>query len=161
LAAGSGGRARAPGSLTWETVPRWNIDSRFEIAENASIVGFLRRTMPSAHSDVAAALIQSADGIGGVHHYCPAPARYAFVVLHLSDFSIFGLAYGQSRLAYRVPGERIAQALGDGGSRAPELGPRWVMLEPWSDNEPLHQSRRRLARWCTIAAGSVPGINAP
>lgn len=78
---------------------------------------------------------------------------YAFVVLHLEDATIIGLAYGQSGLVFRVPGDRLAEARRQGGRLSEELGPGWVSFEPWTDAESLEESRRRLARWCRIAAG--------
>ena len=81
--------------------------------------------MPSEQSDVADELIQSAGGLTGVSHYCPDLSRYAFVLLQIQDFSIFGLAYGQSGLTYRLPERRIADALGEGGSMALELRRNW------------------------------------
>lgn len=135
---------------------RWAIDGRFEIAANAGVLEFLRRTMPSAHSDVAEALYRSADGLAGVFYYCPDRRRDAFVLLHLADFSIIGLAYGQSSLAYRLPHESIQRAIEDGGSAAPELGSRWVYFAPWSNDEPLARSWQRLALWCSVAARAVP-----
>jgi hypothetical protein len=116
--------------------------------------------MPSAHSDVADELIRSARSLAGVSHYCPDPNRYAFVLLHLQDFSIFGLAYGQSVLGYRLPEGRIAEALHEGGSPALELGRSWVVFKPWSNYEPLEASRRRLARWCAIGMGFAPDTDA-
>jgi hypothetical protein len=88
-----------------------------------------------------------------VRHYCPDPARYAFVVLHLDDATIIGVAFGQSALAFRLPEARVSEAIRDGGSLDPELGSGWVRFEPWTSHEPLVESRRRLARWCAVAAG--------
>ena len=115
---------------------------------------------PSAHSDVAEALIRSADQLDGVSHYCPDPASYAFVVLHQSNLVIFGLAYGQSRLAYRLPEDQIEQAVEEGASRATKLGEGWVLFEPWPSNEKLEASRRKLARWCAIANDFALGSDA-
>lgn len=140
---------------------RFEIDPRFEVTANAPVLEFLRRTMPSAHSDVAGELSRSAKGLDGVSFYCPDPGRYAFVLLHLTDFSVVGLAYGQSRLVYRLPNVRIREAIEDGGLAATELGPCWIFFPPWSNDEPLQQSRRRLARWCSIAVGRAPRMKAP
>jgi len=130
----------------------WNIDRRFDTAANASVLAFLRRTMPSAHTDVADELIRSARGLAGVRSWCPDPARYAFVVLHVADGTIFGLAYGQSSLGFRLSEERGGEAAADGGRAADEIGPGWVRFEPWTGHETLETSRRRLARWCSLAA---------
>jgi hypothetical protein len=105
----------------------------------------------SAHSDVAEELTRAGATVSGVRSYCPDPARYAFVVLHLHGFTIIGLAFGLSGLAFRLPEERVEEAIRDGGAVAVELGPTWVRFEPWSNRETLAQSRERLARWCAVA----------
>ena len=134
-------------------MPDWKIDTRFAIPANHDVLAFLGQTMPSAHSDVAEELLRSATGLVGVSHYCPDPDRYAFVLLHLEDSSIIGLAYGQWQLAYRLAEDRIAEALGEGASRASELGRNWIFVDPWPSGEPLRESRRRLAQCCSLAAG--------
>jgi hypothetical protein len=138
----------------------WTIDRRFVTPANADVLRFLRQGNPSAHSDVAEELIRSGASLPGVHHYCPDPARYAFVVLHLEDATIVGLAFGQSTLALHLPELRVAEAVRDGGTVAPELGPTWVRFEPWANHEPLAESRRRLTRWCAVAAGG-PAVEGP
>ena len=89
---------------------------------------------------------------GGIEYL--AEGIVEFVALHLDDFSIVGLAFGMSGLAFRLPEESIPEALRDGGAIAVELGPTWVRFEPWTDRETLAQSRERLARWCAAAAGT-------
>lgn len=129
----------------------WVIDDGFRTPANAEFFPYLGNI--SAHSDVAEELTRAGATVSGVRSYCPDPARYAFVALHLDDFTIIGLAFGQSGLAYRVPEERVQEAIRDGGAVAVELGPAWVRFEPWSNHETLAQSRERLARWCAVAAG--------
>ena len=68
----------------------WTIDRRFVTPANADVLRFLRQGNPSAHSEVAEELIRSGASLPGVHHYCPDPARDAFVVLHLEDPTIVG-----------------------------------------------------------------------
>jgi hypothetical protein len=134
----------------------WSIDSRFSTTANVEVLRFLRSSHPSAHSDVAEELIRSGAGVAGVHRYCPDPAHYAFVALHLDDSTIIGLALGQSRLAFRLPEDRVSEAVRGGGVVDAELGPAWVRFEPWTDEETLAESRRRLARWCAVAACARP-----
>jgi hypothetical protein len=133
----------------------WVIRDKFRTPPNAEILRHLRNT--SAHSDVAEELTRAGATVSGVRSYCPDPARYAFVVLHLDDFTIIGLAFGQSGPAFRVPEERVQEGVRDGGALAVELGPMWVRFEPWSNHETLAQSRERLARWCAVAAGGRCG----
>ena len=116
--------------------------------------------MPSEQSDVADELIRTAGGLAGVSHNCPDLSRYAFVLLQLQDFSIFGLAYGQSGLTYRLPERRIADALGEGGSMALELRRNWSSSSRGHMTARLETSRRRLARWCAIAGGFAPDMHA-
>ena len=136
-------------------MPDWKIDNRFNTLENAEVVAFLRATNPSAHSDVAEELLRSAEGVPGVSYYCPDSKSYAFVVFHLEDLNIIGLAYGQSALAFRLPGYLHAEACAQRGWAAEELGAGWIRFEPWSDSETLDESRRRLAHWCRVAAGKA------
>ncbi len=131
----------------------WEIDERFCTDANADVLGFLCRTNPSAHSDVADELTRAGARAGGIRSYCPDPSRYAFVALHGEDLTIIGLAFGSSGLALRLPGNRLAEALREGGAEAADLGPGWVRFAPWTDRETLAQSRDRLARWCAVAAG--------
>ena len=133
----------------------WKIDRRFDTPPNASVLAFLRANHLSAHSDVADELVRSAEGVAGVEPYCPDLPHYAFVMLHLEDSTIIGLAYGQSGLAYRLPDSRIAEAGRAGAQPAEGLGSNWFLLEPWSDTETLQESRRRLAHWCRVAAGAT------
>jgi hypothetical protein len=129
----------------------WVIRDKFRTPSNAEVLRYLRNT--SAHSDVAEELTRAGATVSGVRSYCPDPASYAFVALHLDDFTIIGLAFGQSGLAFCVPEERVQEAIRDGGAVAVELGPTWVRFEPWSNHETLAQSRERLAGWCAVAAG--------
>ena len=141
-------------------MPDWKIDRRFDMQENSRVLAFLRANNPSAHSDVAEELIRSAEGVPDVAHYCPDRDRYAFVVLHLQDSTIIGLAYGQSGLAYRLPAPRTVEAERHGAWPADELWAGWVHFSPWSDAETLPESRRRLAHWCSIAARTKPNAHA-
>ncbi len=129
----------------------WTIDGRFDVEANADVMRFLRARMPSAHSDVADELVRAAADVPALHAYCPDTAAYAFFLLHRDDDTIVGLAWGQSGLAFRLPGERLEEALRDGGRVADELGPDWVRLVCWTDHETLAESRARLARWCRVA----------
>ena len=125
----------------------WSLESRFEIAANAEVLAFIAAQQPSAHDDVASALIESAAGLPGVGWYCPDPHRYAYVVLHDRQHRIFGIAFGMRVLAYRLPRERRAEALSSGGSPCGEVGAEWIAFPPWEGAEP----GVRLRRWCGIA----------
>jgi len=126
-------------------------DQRLKTPQNHDVVDYIRRTNPSAHSDVADALIRAAKGLAGVSHYCPAPANYAFVVLHTSADRIFAIAYGQHGLAFRLPETAIAEALADRGTAQTAIGPGWVMFPPWPVDELTAVTKARLKRWCERA----------
>jgi len=134
----------------------WLIDSRFCTDANDDVLRLLRSRDLSAHSDVSEELIRSGADVAGVQHYCPDSVHYAFVVLHLDDSTIIGLAFGLSHLTFRLPEQRVPEAIREGGVVDPELGPAWVRFEPWTDQETLVQSRQRLARWCAVAARAHP-----
>jgi hypothetical protein len=133
----------------------WTIDRRFFTPANHDVLRFLRERTPSAHPDVAEELVRAGAGLAGVRHYCPDPAGYAFVVLHRDDWTILGLALGQSVVAFRLPQRLVPDAIGDGGVADAALGPAWVRFEAWPGHEPLAESRRRLTRWCAAAAGTL------
>lgn len=134
---------------------KWTVDPRFHTPANSSVLRFIHREQPSAHSDVADELIRAAAGVAGLHHYCPDPSRYAFFALHLDDLTIVGLAFGQSGIAFRLPKSQVDEAIRDRGVVSPELGDGWIRFDPWPVDEKLAESRRRLARWCAVAAGGV------
>ena len=131
----------------------WIIDERFQTETNTSVLRFLGQENPSAHSDVADELMRAGAGVPGVRSYCPDSARYAFVVLHRKDLTIVGLAFGMAELAFRLPEDRISEAVRAGGAIASEIGPGWIRFDPWTNRETLAQTRERLAFWCSIAAG--------
>jgi hypothetical protein len=125
----------------------WTIDNKFRISGNEAVVSFiLKHRELSAHDEVASVLTRSARGLSDVHEYCPDINRYAYVLLHTGAHRIFGIAYGQATLAYRLPQVRIAEAVAEGGKPCPEIGPEWVMLDPWSPNGPS-----TVAKCCKIA----------
>jgi GMP synthase-like glutamine amidotransferase len=125
----------------------WPLDKKFLTAGNEAIVAFIRRRQPSAHSDVASILTESAKGLAGVRWYCPDVHRYAYVVLHSGDNTIFGIAYGMQSLAFRLPPALILEAVTGGGTVDAEIGDEWVLFPPWGRARPGGD----LARWCKVA----------
>ncbi len=124
----------------------WTIDDRFKIADNQAIVSYIiGHPVLSAHDEVADALRESARGLSDVESYCPDVHSYAYFVLHTRSNRIFGIAFGQRALAYRLPQERIAEALAEGGSVCSEIGDDWVLLDPWRTNGPA------APKWCKVA----------
>jgi hypothetical protein len=125
----------------------WPLDDKFLTARNAAILAFIRRQQPSAHSDVASVLTASAGGLAGVQWYCPDVHRYAYMVLHSRDNTIFGIAYGMQSLAFRLPPGMIPEAVTSGGSVDAAIGDEWVLFPPWGQARPEGD----LQRWCKIA----------
>lgn len=105
----------------------------------------LANPMLSAHDDVASALARSAQGLSDVESYCPNPQSYAYAALH-SGGRIFGLAFGASGLAFRIPAPLREAALAV-GARPSEIGGDWMEFEPWGD----------LRAWCKAAHDHVVG----
>jgi hypothetical protein len=122
----------------------WVLDARFRTAANRDVLAFLEREQPSAHSDVASALTESARQLSDVAWYCPDVHRYAYVVLHTREQTIFGLAFGMATLAYRLPARVIQEAAADGGTITPGMGEGWVCFKPWGSSADLR-------RWCKTA----------
>ncbi len=118
----------------------WAIDNRFRIAANRQILAHLDKTSPSAHDDVASALVNSAKELRGVQHYCPNPSSYAWQCLHTKDHVIFAFATGMNTVAFRLPASSIKSAMEAGGIQASDLGADWIEwqlgwdmdLRPWT-----------------------------
>lgn len=124
----------------------WTIDDRFKIADNEAVVSYImRQTNLSAHDEVAESLTSSARGLSDVKWYCPDVHGYAYFVLYTGGDRIFGIAFGQRTLAYRLPQEKIAEAVAEGGSVCLEIGDDWVLLDPWRTNGPA------APKWCKVA----------
>lgn len=117
----------------------WVIEDRFRIQANATVLAWLDRVSPSAHDEVASALIHSASGLCGVQHYCPNRASYAWLGLHTKGDVLFALATGMKTVGFRLPPALLENALKAGGVLAVDLGPDWIQwqlgwdmdLRPW------------------------------
>ena len=129
----------------------WTIPAEFETVENSEVVAFLRRTSPSAHSDVAEELGHAAPSVPYAW-FCPDPSESAFVAMHLPDFKIVALALGMNTIAYRLPQKRVSEAVRDGAVAAPEIGAGWVSFDPWKIELSTDKRRQLLSAWCSVAA---------
>ncbi|MSU64039.1 MAG: hypothetical protein EXS31_16875 [Pedosphaera sp.] len=121
----------------------WSLEDRFRIPENSVVLAFIESQNPSAHDEVASMLTSSARGLRDVGCYCPDLHAYAYVVLHTRSNRIFGIAYGMSALAFRLPKAVITEALADGGSNCAEIGGDWISVTKHVDV------------WCKRAHGYV------
>jgi hypothetical protein len=132
---------------------RWPLDHTFKTVENEAIIAFIEREQPSAHDDVASALIESAKGLTDVRWHCPDPHAYAYVVLHTRANTIFGIAFGMRSLAYRLPRDAIQDAVAEGGTVCAEIGDDWLLCQPWG--MPV-----RLKHWCKTAHDHAVALRA-
>jgi len=125
----------------------WTIDDRFKTAVNQDVVSFImRHENLSAHDEIAEWLTRSACGLPDVSWYCPDVQSYAYFILHTLDDRIFGIAFGQRALAYRIPLEKIVEAVADGGRPYPDIGDDWVLFAPGE-----MAGSELIRRWCKIA----------
>jgi hypothetical protein len=125
----------------------WTLEARFRTPENEAIVAFITRHPDlSAHDDVAEALTRSARHLPDVRRYCPDLHAYAYFVLHTGDSRIFGIAFGQDAIAYRLPETAIPQAIAEGATIAVDIGNDWMLWDAWGTT-----SATTLERWCKIA----------
>lgn len=125
-------------------------DSRFQTAQNAAVIEFIRRTNPFAHSDVGSILFEFARAIPGARAYCPAPTSYAYVVLYDAADRIFAIAFGQRGFGIRVGAGRLLEAaVADGAVRSSDIGPDWVTFDPWDVNDKTR--RQKLRTWTECA----------
>jgi hypothetical protein len=128
-------------------------DPRFQIAENADVIEFIRKTNPSAHSDVGSILFSLAKEIPGAHAYCPSPRSMAYVVLHDEKDRIAAIAFGQRGLGLRLAPSSIDEAVADGAVRAPEIGADWVTLMPWDPNDKTR--KQKIRKWAERALSEL------
>jgi len=121
----------------------WTLDPRFERPENAELLAYLRRQQPSAHSDVASVLADSARALPDVISWCPDPQAYAFVALATRERRVFALARGMRSLVFALPAADHAEALAQGGRPCPEIGREWIEWQAFPATD--------FARWCKRA----------
>lgn len=121
-------------------------DARFRIPVNDDIIAFIARANPFAHSDVGSELITLGKAIPGAEFYCPSFRSLAYVVLHTAAHRVFAIAFGQQGLAFRLDPAAVSDAVADGGTLEPEIGPDWVRFAPWGAG-----ARERLDRWSVQA----------
>lgn len=129
----------------------WSLDPRLEIPENRDVLAFIRGHDPSAHSDVADALVTAAVDLPGVRSYCPDAHAYAYVALHTTAWRVFGLAFGQTGLVFRLPENVHGDAFADRGTLDADIGREWVAFQPFPVDERTQVTRARLRRWCKTA----------
>ena len=104
-------------------------DERFKIPANHSIIEYIRRVNPFAHTDLGSALIRLAKRITGAHYYCPSFSACAYVVLHTDANLIFAIVSGMWKFALRLPPEVVSQAVADGTGEYSDIGSDWLLVD--------------------------------
>jgi hypothetical protein len=104
-------------------------DERFKTAANQSIIEYIRRANPFAHSDLGDMLIKLAKRITGGHHYCPNFSACAYVVLHTDGNLIFAIASGMRTFALRLPPKVVSRAVADGTGEYSDIGSDWLLVD--------------------------------
>jgi hypothetical protein len=104
-------------------------DERFKTAANQSIIEYIRRANPFAHSDLGDMLIKLAKRITGAHYYCPNFSVCAYVVLHTDGNLIFAIASGMRKFALRLPRMVVSQAVADGTGEYSDIGSDWLLVD--------------------------------
>ena len=125
-------------------------EERFKNAANESVIDFIRRANPFAHTDVGIRLLDLGKELPGSSAYCPSYKSCAYVVLHNDADRIFGIAYGQRGLAFRLAPASFATAVDDGGTPEPNIGPDWLSFAAY-DSKGVTGALDRLRRWCAQA----------
>jgi hypothetical protein len=126
---------------------RWVIGEKFETMANKDVLSFLKKSSPSAHSDLVDEFRLAAQSAPDVHFYCPDTSNYAFYAAHLADYTIVALALGMRKIAFRLPKSLVFDAVQDGGVSFPEIAPEWVSFTLASNSEQEVASRRKLGHW--------------
>ena len=104
-------------------------DERFKIPANQSIIEYVRRMNPFAHSDLGSVLITLAKRITGAHYYCPSFSASAYVVLHTDGNLIFAIASGMLNFTFRLPPNVVSQAVADGTGEYSDIGSDWLSVD--------------------------------
>jgi hypothetical protein len=134
--------------MIWNTT---ELIERFQRPENWTVVEYLVRVHPSAHTDVVLEMELSVEELQGVRMFCPDGPNCSYSFMHTSENIIFSISIGMQLLAYRLSeADRIA-AVATGGAPVPELGPEWVRFYPFDPDMPVKEMRANLKRWCVAA----------
>lgn len=126
-------------------------DERFKIPVNRDAIEFIRRANPFAHSDVGAKLIENSRRFPNSNYYCPSFNACAYVALHNAANVIFAIAFGMSKIAYRLPQDKIGAALANSTAEPSEVGIDWLNVNPFSRSESVEIVNARLLQFCESA----------
>ena len=126
-------------------------DERFKIPANHSIIEYIRRANPFAHSDPGDMLIKLANRITGVHYYCPNFSACAYVVLHTDGNLIFAIASGMRKFAFRLPPKVVSQAVADATGEYSDIGSDWLLVDAFPRGMPETAADAAHMRLCEAA----------
>jgi hypothetical protein len=136
--------------------------------ENEEVLGHpvfdWRRT--EIHDGLFSELSSAMSGLPDVHRYDPKGVYYRG-----DSGVIFAGADGMLTISFRLPLERVNEAIANGGSASPNRG--WVIFEPFAVDGldragsprgqfkiPLETMRERLRLWCAVAHAAA-GLPTP
>ncbi|MDQ1363928.1 MAG: hypothetical protein QG652_1790 [Pseudomonadota bacterium] len=129
--------------------------------ENATLIGYLQRERPSAHSDIVELLVKSAENLADATFFCPDSDNYAYYLAHTREGVVFAAALGLSALAFRLPNQAISGALAKGGEAFGELGNNWIMFNPfWPERNDEHLLDD-MQHWCRLAYHHARALENP
>ena len=130
--------------MRWPIVP-----NTLRVPENDSLLYYLDREQPSAHSDLVDELVRGLEGQRGFHLFCPAPTQFSYCLAHTEKGIVFALATGMRAISVRVPPELVAEARSDGGLQHAGLADIWLQFEAFSSDTAA--LRARLRKWLVLA----------
>lgn len=112
--------------------------------ENESMIAFLKRHQPSAHTDMVDLLVKAIEVLPDVKFYCPDTDNHAYYIAHTREGVMFAAAIGLSALMFRLPKQAMSGGLVKGGEIIKEIGDSWISFNPfWPEKETGEKSQLR------------------
>lgn len=119
--------------------------------ENSSMIEFLKKHQPSAHTDMVELLVKSTENLPDVHFYCPDTDNHAYYLAHTQDGIMFGAAIGLSALMYRLPKQAVSGSLVKGGEIFKDVGDSWISFNPFWPEDESRKHLDEMKHWCKLA----------
>lgn len=130
----------------------WPPRELVDLDANADVVRFVDRSTPSAHSDLAEAVMSAARSeCPGALACSPSFVQLRYVML-VARRRVFALAFGMHELALRLDEQGRREAVPAGAAPAGEIGPEWVIFRLFYDLHPGPD----LNRWIRRAFDTIP-----
>ena len=119
--------------------------------ENLTLIQYLQKTQPAAHTDMVELLVQSADGLAEVNFFSPDSDNHAYYLAHTTGGVVYAAVMGMSVMLFRLPKQAVSGALAKGGEIFNEIGANWIMFNPfWPERNDAHRLDD-LQHWCRLA----------